>query len=215
MIKINLATRKRAVATSGTRTGSKTTFTTLTNTFSRMDLSGAKGQPTRRLLINGIAAAAAFWLLQTYKEDELKVWDARIAKQTAEQGQLEADLRKFTNVEDKQKALNGDEQLIRSKMQAIMALTQNRGATPKLLMTVSGGIPKEIWLETIKLADEDFHVNGLSYTSGGTGYDQITDFMTLLTQSAFLKDIKLVSTEKKIDEAGTEVAAFELSAKKR
>ncbi len=218
MIKINLANRKRATASAGskgTSSGTRTVFTSLTDGLSRMDIDSLKSMPARRLIVNGLAAVAAYWLLDTYKSDELAVMDAALAKQTAEQGVLETEIRKYTNVDEKQKSLKADENLIRSKMEAIMALTENRGATPKVLMTLSAGIPKELWLESIKYSDSEFRVLGFSYTSQGTGYDQITDFMTLLGQSAYISDVKLVSTEKKIDDAGTEVANFELSARKR
>jgi Tfp pilus assembly protein PilN len=217
MIKINLASKKRAVATSESAksSGNKTVFTTLTDSFSRMDMERLNNGPIRRLLINGIAAFAAYWLLGSYKEDELKKLDLQLEQITAEQVKIEAEIRKYTNVDEKQKGLKSDEQLIKSKMEAVQALTQNRGVTPKVLMTLSAGIPKEIWLESIRLADSEFKVNGFSYASAGTGYDQITDFMTLLGQSAYLTDVKLVSTEKQVDDTGTEIATFELSAKKK
>ena len=217
MIKINLASKKRAVATSDSAktSGNKTVFTTLTDSFSRMDMEQINNGPMRRLLVNGIAAFAAYWLLGSYKEDELKKLDAQIAQVTAEQVKVEGEIRKFTNVDEKQKGLKSDEQLIKTKMEAVQALTQNRQVTPKVLMTLSAGIPNEIWLESIKLADSEFKVTGFSYASQGTGYDQITDFMTLLSQSAYLSDVKLVSTEKQIDDKGTEIATFELSAKKK
>lgn len=219
MIRINLASKKRAVATDNSRsfagTGKQTVMTSLTDSFSRMDLEGLKSPPVRRLIVNGLAAVAAYWLLETYKEDELKLWDEAIAKQVTEQQALEVEIRKYTNVDEKQKTLKSDEQLLKSKMEAVSALTENRQVPPKVLMTLSSGVPREIWLESIKLADNEFHVRGASASDSGTGYDQITDFMTLLGQSAYLSDVKLVTTEKKNDESGSEVATFEISAKKR
>jgi Tfp pilus assembly protein PilN len=210
MIKINLAGKKRPVATSSSSSSGKTGLT-----LPRLDADSLRELPLARIGMNLVAAVAAFYLLQSYQDEELAKWDTVLKKQEAEQAQLSAEASKTVGFESQFKSLETDRLLLTSKMEAIKSLVSNRQSAPKLLYVVATGIPRELWLNTIKVTDDEIKVQGFSYASEGTGYDQITDFMQTLSQSAFFNDVKLVNTQKDKDESGVEVASFELAAKRK
>src|SRR6185503_10431241 len=97
-----------------------------------------------------------------------------------------------------------------AKLDTITKLVAGRQAPPKVLLAVSSGIPKEVWIGEIGIKDETMKVKGSSL-----GFAEISDFMKSLNESAFFTDLRLVDTKKGKDDQGYEVADFEISAKRR
>ncbi len=209
MIKINLAGKKRPVATASASSGRAGL------SLPRLDADSLKELPLARIGMNLVAAVAAFYLLESYQTDELAKWESVSKKNEAELSQLTAEAGKTAGFEAQLKSLEADRVLLTTKLDAIRALVSNRQAMSKVLLVVATGIPRELWLNSIRLTEGDVRLQGLSYATEGTGYDQITDFMQTLNQSAYFNDVKLVGTQKDKDEGGFEVASFELSAKRK
>lgn len=202
MIKINLATRKQAAGT----TEIKDVKTALT----RMDVDSLKALPLRRLGVLAVTLFAVSYVLDAYKEEELAKARAAFTKVQAEQTRLKAELASTKGFEAMKKALDADEEMIRAKIDTVQKLIADRQTPPKLLSALSSTIPGEVWLVDFKLDGEDVKFNGMSL-----GFNQISDFMKTLNENAYFMDVRLVATQQAQDETGTNVAKFELAAKRR
>jgi Tfp pilus assembly protein PilN len=209
MIKINLATKKASVQSAG-EDGKKST--PLGAGFSKLDLrlDAIKDLPIRKIATAALACMAGSYLLDGYKEDEMKKVDAALSKVTAEQTRLRAEVAKSKGFEAMKKQLEADEFSIRTKIETIEKLVADRQTPPKILLAVANTIPAEVWLQTFKMADGEASFRGYA-----TNYNQISDFMKNLNENAYFTDLRLVGTSQTKDSGGSEAASFELSAKRR
>ena len=206
MIKINLATRKQtpleADSARGTFGGGLTKF--------NVRLDGAKSASIRRLAIAAAAAVMATYFLEGYQEEETRKYSELLPTITAEKQKLTAELNKTKDFEPKKKALDLDEATIKLKIETIKKLIVDRQTPPKMLLALATSIPGEVWLSDLKIDPE-----GLKLKGNSLGFNQISDFMKGLNESAYFSELKLVSTVQAKDDTGQEVAAFEMSAKRR
>jgi hypothetical protein len=213
MIKINLATRKAAVT--ATADGGKTSgtgFKNFLNAGLKIDarLDGFKELPIRKLAVAALACYAASWMLDSYKEDELNKVAAIIAKARDDQTKLKTELAKTRGYEQIKKDLDNDEKTLRTKIETIQKLLAGRQTPPKMMIALSGAIPQDVWLTGLKIGEQD-----VSFKGASLGFNQISDFMKNLNESAYFTDVRLQGSQKSKDESGAEVAGFELEAKRR
>jgi Tfp pilus assembly protein PilN len=161
-------------------------------------------------LLPVVVAIVAWYMLDTFKEEEMQKLSAIHAKLTSERTALEAEAKKFKGYEEVKKALEQDEFTLRTKIETIQKLIADRSSPPKILLTLATSIPKEVWLSELKLTDKEGSFKGYSM-----GFGQISDFMKNLNESAYFTDLNIKKTEQAKDEGGAEVAAFELTARRR
>jgi Tfp pilus assembly protein PilN len=76
-----------------------------------------------------------------------------------------------------------------------------------MLVTLSQTIPSDVWITQFSVKDSLIEING-----SARDYGLISDFMQKLGDSAHYKDLTLKSTDQ--ERSGSEVATFELAAKK-
>lgn len=206
MIKINLASKKQAVLTSEVSKGSGKAglggLDKFTDQLKEMDL--------RKWVLSIVVGVVATYTLQGYESDALKELDDASAKLFAEQVKIKTEIGKTKGYEDQKKALEADELMIRTKVDTVQKLILDRQLSPKILLAISSGIPSDVWLNEVVIGEEELHLKGSSL-----GYNQISDFMKSLNETALLSDVRLVTTEQQKDVAGLEVASFEVVAKKR
>jgi len=211
MIKINLAARKTASLMDGPGGGGGKSRLTNIGGMTKFDLSQLKDLPNlRQLVILLLVGYFGNYFLEDLKSEELKKADNATIKLKGEQGKLKTELEQTKKYEGIKKALEGDEIVIRTKLDTIQKLLQDRTTPPKLLVAVSSAIPKEVWLSSIKVEDAAISLQGDSLD-----FNQVSDFMKNLNESAFFKDVALKNTQQGKDESGLETAKFELSMKRR
>ncbi|MEK6706098.1 MAG: PilN domain-containing protein [Bdellovibrionota bacterium] len=202
MIKINLATRKQAALSMETKAagGSALSF----------DINSIKDLPWRKIAVPLIAAIAINWVFNGYKEEELKKKDEIIAKLSAERGVLVDKAGKIKGYEEMKKAIEADESVIRTKIDIIRELVADRGRPPRMLLSVSNSVPKNVWLSELKIASKDVIFKGTSLD-----FTEISDFMKNLGETAYYTDVSLSNSQKTNEENSGEAASFEVSAKGR
>jgi Tfp pilus assembly protein PilN len=214
MIKINLALRKQSasVAASGTRTAMEG----LTGISGSLK-SGMKGMDSDALkdIVRKVALPIGFALVASHvvdmlQQDEIKKQDELIAKERTRQSALQAELAKTKVYDEKKRLLEADETTLRTKIETIQKLMDERTTPPKILIAVSGAIPPEVWLSEVNVAEDRISVLGYSLE-----FNHISDFMRNLGGSVYFSDISPPETRNVKDEAGREVYSFSLVAKRR
>ncbi|MGK5087776.1 PilN domain-containing protein [Bdellovibrionota bacterium FG-2] len=201
MIKINLATRKQMGG--GAPSGGKT------SKLSGLNLSGLSDLPIRKFLPFVLAAVVFTFFIDGMKDSDLQKFDAGIVKMRKEQEKLHAELQKTQGFEAVKKALEVDEQMVRKKIETIQKLLSDREANYKILVSLASSIPSDVWFRNLKLDQSELAIKG-----GAMGFNQVTDFMKSLNESALFTEVQVPSTQQEKDEAG-QIVGFEMSAKRR
>lgn len=218
MIKINLALKKQSA--SGEGKGRARDDVASGGGLPKLDLNlGSLGagasalfsEPKFRQLILGCIVVALVYVgIDRAKVEELNQLDAEIAQLTTTNNKLRAEVAKTKGYEELKKALEADELAIRTKIDTIQKLIADRQSLPKMMLGMAQLIPADVWLTDFKVANDDFTLKGFSL-----GYNQVSDFMRNLNESAFFTELRLSSSQAARDETGSEVAQFELGAHKR
>ncbi len=206
MIKINLATRKQSASVgSGNAQMSRVAGMKLD---ARLD--GLKELPWRKAGAVVLLYVVASYGLEDYKTEELGKVEAVIQTHAAEQTRLKAELAKTRDFDELKKSLDADELSLRTKIDTIQQLIRDRQTPPKMLLSLSGSTPKDVWLTDFQAKEDEITLKGFSL-----GYNGISDFMKALNESVYFGDLKLVNTAQGRDETGLEAATFDLIAKRK
>ncbi|OFZ78786.1 MAG: hypothetical protein A2583_09660 [Bdellovibrionales bacterium RIFOXYD1_FULL_53_11] len=222
MIKINLATMKQAASAGGAGDAPVkrgdiigTISQALTGLIKRRGVGAAEGGGIDKKMIRkiilmiGVGFAADF-LAGDFMAEEMKKVEAALARVDAEKSKFQAEVQKTRGYEAIKKQLEADEFIIRTKVDTMEKLVTDRQTPPKLLLSVATAIPKDVWLSSFK-------VDGPSvvFSGGSVGFNPVSDFMKTLGESAYFSELNLQKTEQTRDAAGTEIAIFELMARRK
>jgi len=203
MIKINLASRKQAVAADAN--AGKTGLL-----LGGMRLEELRELPIRRYVLALIVVFMANYLLDEYKQDELKKVGTVLTALRLEQTKIQTELGKTKGFEEIKKQLDADEFTMRTKIETIEKLIADRQTPSRVLVALSTAIPSEVWLSNFRVENSQ-----VSFVGSSLGFNQISDFMKNLGESAYFTDLRLQNTQQATTERGAEVAVFELQAKQR
>jgi hypothetical protein len=211
MIKINLATRKQAIASAGGGGGGAGLTKGLQGGLKNLSFSPdlLKELPIAKIILMIVVGYGANWWVEARKASELAIWETEKGKVIERQNQLKAELKKTDGFEAMQKQLLTDEQLMKTKIETVQKLINDRQVPPKLLSTLSSCIPPDVWLNDVHIGDDGVKIAGLSQ-----GYNPISDFMKSLSESVYFTDLKLQGTTT-TPEGGKDVNTFDLIAKRR
>ena len=206
MIKINLATRKGARAS--TDKDGKIDFAKGLDVGKLLEL--LKVLPIRQVVLVVVVGAFANYALTNYKVEELAKVEKKLTEVSAKKAKADAEFAKTKDYAGLKKALDSDELSLKTKMGAIQKLLDDRTTPPKLLTTLSKAIPAEIWLSEFSIRDDNVSFRGASLS-----FNTISDFMKSLEDSIYFKSLTLLSTQLNKDATGVDVANFELTARRR
>ena len=214
MIKINLALKKGSSlmnAPGGGGEAGGTAFTRLT----QMDFKNIKVQDVfaipklKEVIILMFVAYGMSKGVSWYEEKEIEKGQTGVTelktKETALRKSLE-DVKKFDSVKQ---ALEGDERIVRTKLETIEKLAQDRSGPPKVLLALSGVIPKEVWLSDMIVEGGDITVHG-----NAGDFQSVSDFMKGLSESVIFKDVELKKNELNKSN-GRDLIVFDLTVKRR
>lgn len=204
MIKINLATRKQSGVGGGESKAIK-----MAPTLTNINLDQFKELPLRKVLVPLALAGVGYFLLNSYKEDEIRKLDAALGQMNAQNSTIQSEIAKLKSYEPIRKSLEQDEITIRTKLDTIKKLMADRSTPPRLLMSVANSMPKEVWLNELRLEKGQFNFKGTAMD-----YNQISDFMKGLNDNAFFSDVNLKDSQQ-VSDAKTDMANFEVMAKRR
>ncbi|MBS1963938.1 MAG: PilN domain-containing protein [Bdellovibrionales bacterium] len=219
MIKINLHHRKAAVGVSaGSATGAsgvggiKGFIEKMRGAGAGVD--GISDGEKRSLIILVVVYAAilggGWWYLGEKKTELLGDLDTEVAALDSKIQLLTSELNKTSGYEKIKKSLESDEKTIRTKISTIQELIRDRSTPPKILMTLSESIPKEVWLREFSLQSRHFRILGSC-----TGMDVVSDFMKALEETIYFKGVVLRSSRQDTAKGGHVTASFELEADRR
>jgi Tfp pilus assembly protein PilN len=201
MIKINLATRKQSGLSGEVKSqsiGKKVNFDQL------------KDLPLRKVLLPVLVGIAASYYLESFKEEEIKKLDDVFAKVNQETTRLQNEVSKFKDIESIKTSLDEDEVVIRTKLETIQKLIEDRGSSYRVLTALSNTLPKNIWLTEIRMEKTEVELVGMSLD-----LNHISDFMKGLEENAFFTGVELKGTRQVRDTSGVDASTFELKAKRR
>jgi hypothetical protein len=222
MIKINLHQRKAAVGvaaggTSQTEVGSLKGFASIIQRLRAGQgraAFGEAGDDARGAMILGVVyfvfALGGWWYASSEKDRLLAEVAAESSALDSKMALLDSELSKTQGYEQTKKSLEADEKKIRTKIETIQELIRDRGTPPKILMTLSDSIPKDVWLKDFVLKDRNFKISGLS-----NGMDVVSDFIRNLSETIYFTDVQLKGSKSEAQKSGRELTTFELEAQRR
>lgn len=186
-------------------------FSSLTSNDVRSALSDMNMAPIRKLLVPIVLGFVANYVLEDYKKTQLETVARELAKISAEKLVLENKLKAKTGYDEKKKSLDGDESLVRTKLDTIKKLVDGRAGSVQILLALSAAMPQDVWLTEFTTRDMTVELKGTAIDIG-----QISDFIKNLNQSTSFQGIEL-KTSSTVKDAltGNDVAAFELAGQRR
>ncbi len=215
MIKINLALKKSAslVGEPGAEGGtSATSFTRLT----QMDLKNIRVQDLASIpKLKEIIILVVFWYGASYGKDyyfaeEVRKMEEQVAELKAKEADLKKALEEVKKFESVKIALEGDERIVRSKLETIEKLAQDRAGPPRILLALSSALPRDVWLADLRVDTAEVLMRGDAIDFG-----PISDFVKGLNESVVFKEVNLKSSQLLRDETGRDAYRFELSVRRR
>jgi Tfp pilus assembly protein PilN len=215
MIKINLASKKQSVVATGAAPeagGRGGRMGTLFNSVDPGQLGDAlRDLPLRQKILPSVGLCVALiYISSTWQGQKIAEQEKELAQLEERQMRLKGDFGKTRGYDQLKKTLDEDERMIRTKIETIQKLIADRQTPPKLLLTLSSTIPEEVWINEVKIEKGLVRLKGNSF-----GYNQVSDYMKNLSESAYFTDLTLVGTKVVKDETGASNPAFEISAKRR
>ncbi|MEN9723716.1 MAG: hypothetical protein RJB38_1702 [Pseudomonadota bacterium] len=214
MIKINLASRK--MASGASLEGSS--GTALSAVLSRFIPQASGGGPSltvsdlplRAILVGLVGAFGAQFYFDGEREAVISRLDTQIEKAKSVQTGLQNQLKEAPVMEELKTRLEADERLVRTKLETIMKLMQDRQTSVHALKVVSTSIPSEVWLSQLSFSPSE-----VSFVGQALDYNQISDFMNRLGQADFMTDLNLDGSSQVKDEKGVTVNSFRITAKRK
>lgn len=221
MIKINLALRKE----SGLVTQSKPlkNLTSINLGLGTLSTSDLKEIQFRKLIIPVLVCVVGYFGLESFKEKQIEEVSAAVTKQLSENARLQESIKKFKTYDALKTSLDEDEQVIRTKLETIQKLAQERNYVSDLLISISKTIPRDVWLTQLAMEKAE-----IQFVGNSLGYTPISDFMKTLNESTSLKEVTLKGTQQSTGIAvaspggpktnlgvGSEITNFQLQAKRR
>ncbi len=216
MIKINLALLKSPAGTGGEETsGSGFSLGGLFKKKSGGSDTASSISPSGELPIKPLAyLAIAFFggemLIGEIRNEELGVRDAQILKLTEQQTVLQKQLSAVKGLEEVKKKMDSDEAVYKTKISTIEKLLEGRQLPVQILSSVSTTIPEEVWLTQFRFDESTAQLDGVAMNM-----NHVTDFMRNLGASAHFQDVDGRTGQSSDATLGTEVATFQLTAKRR
>jgi Tfp pilus assembly protein PilN len=217
MIKINLAKKRKSTGGGGIDYKNfkmDDLTSTITNIFKKGDVGESKfdlNGPIPRAILVLVICWVLDDVLSGHKTATLSQLDAQIELLEKDKKASEAVLAKVKGFEPLKKQLEADELMIRTKLEVIAKLLENRNAPSKMLMQIAQSIPEEVWLTDLVVADSLVKINGAT-----PGYNQVSDFIKSLNSTTYFSDITLKGIKEATSASKDQkVQMFELNAKLR
>jgi Tfp pilus assembly protein PilN len=152
----------------------------------------------------------ANYLSSSFQAEELSKLDGQLEKLVTQQKGLKAELEKTKGFEAIKKSLEADELTMRTKIEVINKLLQDRQKPPKVLLGLSNIIPADVWLSTFELDASEVKLSGYAMNNL-----QVPEFQKNLNESADFKDVTLLGQSSMKDSSGMDVVKFDFQAKRR
>ncbi len=231
MIKVNLAKRTKSGFTRTNMTGGGTSSIKLSggvgdfiekmkDRFSRPAQSietssagGSKlsimlGNPIVKLVFSIVMVYLVMETLDGAKKTEVKNVQIQIDKSTAESMLLTNRLNELTGYQELKNKLDLDERSLKTKLETLVKLMQDRAVQPKLLLQLSQVLPDECWITEVKINEQQVVFQGLA-----SSLETISDFVKNINGSNYLTDAQMKSANEEKSKTGElKLQKFEVTA---
>jgi len=208
MIKVNLGAKKGSViASSGSAMGGQ--LAGRLSSLSLSDLSPEKKAMIVTGVIYGAIIFGANYFLSQIQTQEFESIRVETTELESKIKLADSEIGKTSGFEKLKKDLEADEKLIRTKIETIQKLVNERSTPPKILIALSNATPKDVWLSSFAIKEQQVTIQGKAL-----GIQVVSDFMRGLEETIYFKEVVLKGS-KQTKEQGKEVATFDLEAKRR
>lgn len=228
MIKINLASKKRSAAvqalesTSGGAEGGGGGLLERLKSFKFG--GGASGDAGARAMaaisfaqvwkigVAVLAVAVAYFYFGSQKQEELAKIGALVTVAKAEQAKLNAKVQLTSGYQAKKAQLEKDEKILRTKIETIKKLTDERDVPSRLMRELAEGVPGDLWFSGMDFDEEKrvIVLRGKSYAEAS-----VNTFNKLISSNALFTGAEIKETTTERDGAGTEMFAFLIEARRK
>lgn len=158
----------------------------------------------------GLLIGIDYWI-GFEKNERLSKISTQLSALEIEKNQVQQRLLKVKGYETIKKQLEEDEKSIRTKVDVMAQLLTDRNIASKMLMHIAQAIPAEVWLTELKMDPKAVKVTGST-----SGYNQVSDFIKNLTETADFNEISLSGIEESLSRTQDQrIQNFELSAARR
>lgn len=151
----------------------------------------------------------AYDYLEGIKVTKLAEAQVEVDALNKEIGDLDKEIGKRKTFESLKRQLEADEKSVRTKIEVVKKLLDERPTISKLLLALSQATPKDVWISSFQWQDTNITINGSSI-----GTVVVTDFMQNLEETIFFKELKMKKIGQ-VKDKGLDIATFELEAKKK
>ena len=187
MIKINLAKRKQSAFVAESSTAEAA------DKF-RAILDDLTELPLVKIIFCIIVIIGTSYGKGIYREARLEVLENKITKLEKKERQFQKELQNYKGFKDDKKQLEGDEALLRNKIETIKRLMEGRKNRYLYFKKVAEAIPEKVWLQKMTINGEQ-----VSFTGKAKNLDHVSTFINGLNQLAYLRNIQLEGTNQKQD----------------
>ncbi|MEW6056510.1 MAG: PilN domain-containing protein [Bdellovibrionota bacterium] len=214
MIKINLA-KKRKAANATTLTDIKSlNVSTLIAILkgggdggSKLDLRG----PIPKIAIALVVCWFVSSTVEEIERDAVKKIDDQIHVIESERAEIQRKLDRIKGFEPLKRQLEEDEVAIRTKLECVTKLMENRNAPSRMMMHIAQVIPEDMWLTEFRVSPDVVRLEGAT-----PGYNQVSDFIKALNGTSQFGEINLSGIQENVSaEKDQKFQTFELEAKRR
>lgn len=210
MIKINLALRKQPSYVAGGAGGvlSGAPLTKILTKIRSAPSGALQDVPLAKVgMFVGLAIVVSVGLDQFESRAVDRVTQQLTAAQEKSKG-LAAYASKVKEAEAIRATLAADTLLIRTKIDSIQKLMNERRSGVNLLLVLSDSVPADVWVTRFDAKPESVTIEGQS-----AGFGQVSDFIKKLSESTYLSDLNMERAVR--DNVSPDVAQFRLNAKRR
>ncbi|MCM0605235.1 MAG: PilN domain-containing protein [Xanthomonadaceae bacterium] len=215
MIKINLAKKKSLQAQDNmTELREKTkTIIGLLERFKLAPKSGESSINTREPIIRLVACVVLCFFADSYvgemQQKELDKLQIVLAKYQKEQKEAKAEVDKIKNFEPQKKLLEDNENILNTKLDLVEKLMLSRSQSLKMLYALSGALPQDVWIRSLKKNKDDIIIAG-----GALEFNYVSDFMKKLSENVNFGNVQPRFQKNERTGGGVQYVNFELMVRK-
>jgi len=184
-------------------------------------LAEMRKSPILRIVIALLICYIVQGTVDDMRTDDMKKLDVQIAAVEKQVSDVTTKLNQVNGFEKVKKQLEEDEQTVRTKLEVITKLVDDRSSPAKILLQIIQDIPEQVWLSDFDIKNNNIRISGAT-----TDLTSVSDFIKSLTESTMLEGISLRNIEEAVvqgkvaeskpnDPAEIKIQNFEITAKRR
>lgn len=144
--------------------------------------------PGLKLAILMLVYFATSYAIDYYIEDQLKEVQLQIMQASQKTRQIQGQLDAKKGIRAQMTRLIEDENLIKKRIRVIESLSEDRKRVFQVLNEITLIIPKETWIDNIRLQQNELHISGAAWD-----FNPINQFLRSLGSSVYFSEVVLTN----------------------